>query len=68
MTSCVTLQRSMLFTLAKEPITRAEAAVADLDVVQVEEVEEAVEEAVTEADEEGALGNVADVEQLLHPR
>ncbi|CAI7780527.1 unnamed protein product, partial [Closterium sp. NIES-53] len=50
----------MLFTLAKEPITLAEAAAADLDVVQVEEVEE--------ADEEGALGNAADVEQLLHPR
>ncbi|CAI7841102.1 unnamed protein product, partial [Closterium sp. NIES-54] len=55
---------SMLFTLAKEPITLAEAAAADLDVVQVEEVEEAV----AEADEEGALGNAADVEQLLHPQ
>ncbi|CAI7761027.1 unnamed protein product, partial [Closterium sp. NIES-53] len=50
--------------LAKEPITLTEATAADLDVVQVEEVEEAV----AEADEEGALGNAADVEQLLHPR
>ncbi|CAI5935933.1 unnamed protein product [Closterium sp. NIES-65] len=47
--------------LAKESLTPAEAAAVNLDVAQTE----VVEEAVVEADEEGALGNV---EQLLHPK